>query len=86
MVHVHEGQVKVYKITLMFVDHDGVGPTGAKNLIENARLPNHIRAGRVMALEEADIGEWEDDHPLNSSVTQAAEFARLFPVNPPCGE
>lgn len=70
--------MKVYKMTLMFLDHDDVGPAAAKQLIENARLPNHISPGDVMAIEERDIGEWRDDHPLNFRDKQAAAFAALF--------
>lgn len=70
--------MKVYKITLMFIDFDDVGDIGAKQLIENARLPNHISPGHVMALEERDIGEWHDGHPLNFSATMADFFKELF--------
>lgn len=70
--------MKVYKITLMMVDFDNLGPEGAKTVIENARLPNHISPGKVMALEERDIGEWDDEHPLNNHKTQIAAFQNLF--------
>lgn len=72
--------MKVYKVTLMFVDHDNVGDARIKGLIENARLPNRIDIGTVMAIEDRDIGEWRDDHPLNYRDKQAAEFERLFPL------
>ena len=65
-------------MTLMFIDFDEVGPEGAKQLIEHARLPNHISPGTVTALEERDIGEWRDDHPLNNHKTQIAAFQLLF--------
>jgi hypothetical protein len=70
--------VKVYRMVCLFVDHDDVGPDGARSLIENARLPNHISPPDVMSLEERDIGEWRDSHPLNFRDKRAAEFARLF--------
>jgi hypothetical protein len=70
--------MKVYKITLMFIDFDEVGPEGAKELIENARLPNHISPGTVMEIEERDIGEYPDSHPLNRISTQAEAFKDLF--------
>ncbi len=70
--------MKAYKITLLFIDHDRVGPDEAVELIENARLPNHISAGTVMEIEERDIGEWSDEHPLNRTSTHDAEYARLF--------
>ena len=45
--------MKVYKMTLMFVDHDEIGPREAKQLIERARLPNHVDPGDVMSVEGA---------------------------------
>ena len=71
--------MKAYKITLLFLDFDEVGPQEAKALIENARLPNHIHPGMVMETQEADIGEWSDDHTLNKRATMASAFAELFP-------
>ena len=70
--------MKAYKLTLLFVDHDDVGMDGAISLIENAQLPNHISAGTVMEAEDYDIGEWSDDHPLNSDRTMCTEFDRMF--------
>lgn len=71
--------MRAYKITLLFLDFDEVGPQEAKALIENARLPNHINPGKVMEMQEADISEWSDDHPLNKRATMASAFAALFP-------
>lgn len=70
--------MKAYKITLLFIDHDNVGPASAQQLIEDARLPNHISPGHVMALEERDIGEWYDEHPLNNYKTHIAAYQNLF--------
>jgi len=70
--------MKAYKITLLFLDFDEVGPQEAKALIENARLPNRIDPGTVMDLQEADIGEWSDDHPLNKRATMSEAFRSLF--------
>jgi hypothetical protein len=75
--------VKAYKITLLFIDFDNVGKEGAKELIESARLPNRVDPGTVMSIEEADIGAWHDDHPLNKFSTMAAAFSALFPTVKP---
>ena len=72
--------MKAYKITLLFIDFDEVGQQEAKYLIENARLPCRIDPGTVMSIEEADIGEWRDDHPLNKLATMATAFEELFPA------
>ena len=74
--------MKAYKITLLFIDFDEVGKDEAKDLIESARLPNHIHPGTVMSIEEADIGAWHDDHPLNKFSTMAETFAEIFPDKP----
>lgn len=65
-------------MVIMFVDHDDVGPKEARILIENARLPNNIIPPKVMALEERDIGEWVDEHPLNNARTMKSAFEKLF--------
>lgn len=70
--------MKIYKITLLFLDFDHVGKEGAKEMIESARLPNRIDPGTVMSIEEADIGAWHDDHPLNKRSTMAKTFAEIF--------
>jgi hypothetical protein len=33
---------------------------------------------RVMNIQEKDIGEWSDDHPLNKRDTQKDHFEQLF--------
>ena len=76
-------RMKVYKITLLFLDFDEVGKETAKELIENARLPNHIHPGVVMDMQEADISDWSDEHPLNKQATRAEVFAAIFSATSP---
>lgn len=71
--------MKVYKLTCLFIDFDECGEQEIKDLIENARLPNHIIPPDVMKMESVDIGEWDDDNPLNFKKTKEKEFNRLFP-------
>lgn len=71
--------MKVYKITLCFVDHDQLGDDQTGQLFNNLHLPNHICKPSVEGLESADIGEWEDSNPLNFQNRRGAEFRRLFP-------
>jgi len=70
--------MKAHRITILIVDHDGVGEEDARMLIENARYPNHCLSPHVLSFETAEIGEWDDDHPLNCKGTQEAEVERLF--------
>ena len=68
---------KVYKITLLVVDHDDCGPDDVKEVIENQRYPNHCIHPDVMAIETREI-EWDDRHPLNITATTKAAFEELF--------
>lgn len=68
----------VHKLTIMIIDHDNLGPTEVKSVLENTRFANHCISPDVMNIESVDIGEWDDKHPLNNSQTMAAEFERLF--------
>lgn len=71
--------MKVYKLTCLFIDFDDVGEQEMIDLIENARLPNHVIPPDVMEVESVDIGEWQDENPLNYTATKKEEFYRLFP-------
>lgn len=68
---------KIYKMVIMFVDHDELGPSEARALLEETRYPNHIIGPKVFELEEASV-EWHDAHPLNDRRTQQAAFEALF--------
>ena len=57
--------MKAYLLTVLIVDHDDVGMSGAADEIENARYGNRCIIPEVVADRKFDIGEWEDDHPLN---------------------
>lgn len=69
--------MKVYKVTLLIIDHDGVGED-IKSVIENAHYPNDCLTPKVMDLKGVDIGAWDDDNPLNDRTAAQAEFERLF--------
>lgn len=70
--------MKVYKITLMVIDDDEVGGSAITSVIQNAHYPNRCISPSVVEIEERDIGEWSDDHPLNKHARWRAEFNRLF--------
>ncbi len=70
--------MKVYKMTLCWVDHDDLGEDALGEMLEDARLPNHTIPPTVMTVESRDIGDWSDDHLLNRNDTLDAEFERLF--------
>uniref|UniRef100_A0A6H1ZV60 Uncharacterized protein n=1 Tax=viral metagenome TaxID=1070528 RepID=A0A6H1ZV60_9ZZZZ len=71
--------MKVYKIEVMVIDFDELGPTSIVSAMENVRYPNCCIINlRVKDIEGVDIGEWSDDHPLNNSNTENEEYGRLF--------
>lgn len=69
--------MKVYKVTLSIIDFDGVGDE-IKDVIESTRFPNRCIRPHVIQMESRDIGEWDDDHPLNSRKTSNEYFEKLF--------
>lgn len=70
--------MNVYKVELMIIDFDQLGQKSAIEELENARYANRCISPRVMSVQSADIGEWDDAHPLNNSSTATAEYERLF--------
>ena len=71
--------MKAYELTVKIIDLDEIGEAAIRSALENTRYPNRCISPRVLAVREADIGKWGDDHPLNHSGTMDAEWARLFP-------
>ena len=71
--------MKVTKVELMIVDFDNVGEDEIKDVLESARYPNRCISPEVMKMTTVDIGEWSDEHPLNSVDDQQVEYERLFP-------
>lgn len=71
--------MKAHVVTLTIIDMDDIGAEEIKVVIENVHYPNRCISPDVVNIETADIGEWDDDHPLNSNVTASAEWQRLFP-------
>jgi hypothetical protein len=71
--------MKVYKVTLMIVDHDGLDDVDEITaVIEQARYANRCIIPEVVDIEEKEIGEWSDDHPLNQTATCVGYFKEMF--------
>ncbi len=70
--------MKVYKLEVMIIDFDGIGPDEMQITIEGTNYPNDCISPRVMNFDIKDIGEWEDSNPLNNVITMKDEFERLF--------
>lgn len=70
--------MKAYKVELLIVDSDNIGETEIINILENTRYSNWCISPTVEGIVSKDIGEWHDNHPLNSSLTRQDEYRRLF--------
>ena len=74
--------VKAYKITILVLDHDEIGRDGIVNAVERTKYPNRCIAPSVQDIEEAEIGEWHDDHAMNHHSTRRGEYQRIFAPAP----
>jgi len=66
--------MKLYKITSYIVDFDDLKKDGLKILLENLRNFHLFK----IKIQEADIGEWTDEHILNYNDTSIEEFEKYF--------
>ena len=71
--------MKAYKVEILIIDFDGMSQDEVESVIENTKYPNRCVSPNVMSIEEADIGEWHDDHPLNQCDKMKDEYAKIFP-------
>lgn len=73
-----EDIMKIIKLVVTVIDFDGIGAESIRDTIQNSHYPNHCISPSVHSMEERDIGEWTDDHPLNRKSTVEAEIKRIF--------
>jgi hypothetical protein len=66
--------MKAYKYTILIIDHENIGKDDISNCL---KYTNYINP-EIIGIQEADIGEWNDEHPLNNTELQEKEFNRLF--------
>lgn len=65
--------MKAYKLELIVVDHSGIGLGEILNSLDYFDYSFDITE-----TQEADIGEWSDDHPLNLGSTSTEEKRKYF--------
>jgi len=70
---------KVYRVTLMIVDHDCLGPKEIRDVLENTEFPNHCFHPQIVSMEARDV-IWDDGHALNKRRTWIDAFFRLFNI------
>lgn len=73
--------MKAYKVELLIIDFEGIGPEEIKLLLEDGNYPNDCLSPKVKFITERDIGEFSDNHPLNCNDTYEKEYKRLFEQN-----
>ena len=66
--------MKAYLMTICVLDFEDYGPDEYATLIKQHR---NISA-TVVGTKTADIGEWDDDHPLNKRNTSIDEIKAYF--------
>jgi hypothetical protein len=71
--------MQAHKVVLLIIDMDELGSSEVKEVIENTHYPNRCISPDVHSIETVEIGEWDDDHPLNQTLTADVEWRRLFP-------
>ena len=67
----------VYKVELLIIDHDNIGITEVRNVLENSHYPNRCIMPKVMNMQEREV-EWSDEHPLNKRSTMNDVYKELF--------
>jgi len=68
--------MKAYILQVVVIDHDGLGFERIAEVISETRYPNHCISPEVVGVEERDIGEWGDSHPLNQGGTDTLAWLR----------
>jgi len=70
--------MKAYKVEILVIDFDNLGQTQIENQIECVSYPNDCISPVIYGIKEADIGEWSDDHPLNSCKKKYDYYNEIF--------
>lgn len=73
--------MKAYKVEILIIDFDELGLDEIKSVITNARYPNHCMSPDVKDIQEYDIGEWSDEHPLNLHATADQYYNNLVAID-----
>lgn len=66
--------MKAHRFLIGVLDFEGYGRNEIISQFHNSSVEHII----FIEEDSREIGEWHDDHPLNSSATQTDFFNRLF--------
>jgi hypothetical protein len=73
--------MKAYFLQVLVIDHNHLGADEVERVLEDANYPNDCITPSVIKSQSVEIGDWNDNNPLNHSDTQVAEADRLFRQN-----
>ena len=65
--------MKAYKVELLVLDFENIGVCE-----ETFELDYDHLSTQVMSIQSKDIGEWDDDHPLNHRDKSKEFYNELF--------
>lgn len=68
--------MKVYKVELLIINHDELQQDEVIEVIQQQKYPNYCINPTVLKIKEYDVGDWDDDHPLNNRSTDAEEYLK----------
>ena len=66
--------MKMHKYEIYVIDSENLGPRNFEVELDNI----DYFSVKPKFQGTADIGEWEDDHPLNFNTTNIEEFRKYF--------
>lgn len=61
--------MKAHIVTVVIIDFNGLGSDGIRTELEAARFANDCIYPHVESIQTFNVGDWEDDHPLNQHNT-----------------
>lgn len=67
--------MKAHKIELVIVDFEDYGPG---DFLIDVKQSSRNYLVKTISTKTADIGEWDDDHPLNDRSTPKEEILKYF--------
>ncbi len=68
--------MKAHILTVVILDHDGLGAEGVVEELQSANFANDCIHPKVGKVETFELGEWEDNHPLNQGDTDQLKWLR----------
>ena len=66
--------MKAYKVEVLVLDNEQLGEDSIKYLLENVKWVYP----KIMSIQSKEIGEWDDDHPLNKKDEAEQYYQELF--------